>query len=505
MKKITTFFLFVILFCNAESQTIINYQTWSGGTACNLFASSIDVPCTIDGNNSTKSHKTNVGQPRYSSTDKAVLLDCESVSGIKGTQYEIFNTFKQGYTYKITVNAARIQSSPYSNASLILDINNGGNGGNTVCNGTGTVSVGGGSSQSNSISNNTFSDYNYNFLSPLSQNLSSLIIYDNSPAGSPNQTVFIRKITITETAPSPPASCNLLAPTSLGVSNNGTILTWIAPTNATARITYNVKIDDGGIITNQAGINTTSLNYCPLAAGNNISFTVQAVCRNDVAGALSSPFSFVAPGSIPAPTNLSAVQGTGSFNYGYHIHYTPPIVNGSNFTAGCYMEWFDLTTNTSGGTTSIGYSTANDWQNFFYYPPAGHSFKFRLASASPCGPGYWSAWSAPQPSNCSLTLDASTFSAYTTNPGSYHNGYETCVFGAVANAISYEIESQAFNISTGQYQYVMTTNSTTNNVNVYTGSSLPTNAGWAFHFRVRAKCSNNLWGNYSSWSNNYAL
>ncbi len=504
MKKITTFFLFVILFCNAESQTIINYETWGGGTACNLFASSIDVPCTIDGNNFTKSHKTNVGQPRYSSTDNAIYLDCESVSGIKGTQYEIFNTFKQGYTYKITVNAARIQSSPSADALLILDLNNLANGGNTNCNGIGPVSVGGGSSKSNAIVSNSFSDYNYNFSSPLSQNLPSLIIYSNS-AGSTYQTVFIRKITIVEIAPSS-ASCNLGAPTGLGTNNNGRLLTWSPPSGATTRMTYNVRVNDAGIISTTTGIRTTYLDFCPIAVGNNVSFTVQSVCSDGTPAGTSSPYAFIVPNNpLPAPTNLSAFQGTGSFGYGYHIYYTPPIIFGNIFTGGCYMEWFDLTTNTSGGITNVGYSTVNDWQNFFYYPPAGHSFKFRLAVGSPCGPGDWSVWSAPQPSSCNLAVDASTFAAYTTNPGSYHNGYETCVFGAVANAISYEIESQAFNISTGQYQYLMTTNSTTNNVNVYTGSSLPTNAGWAFHFRVRAKCTNNLWGAYSAWSANFAL
>lgn len=502
MKKIITFFLFVIFFCNAQSQTIINYQTWSGSNGCNIFTTGIDVPCTVDGNVSTKKHIANIGQPRYSSF--AVALDCDANSGLKGTKYEIQNNFKKDYTYKITVNASRIQSSQSANAVLVIDMNNGGNGSNTSCNGSGIVPTGGGSAIIKSITSNSFSDYIYDFTSPLSQNFSSLIIYDFSPAGSTPQTVFIRKITVTEFAPT--VLCKLQAPTGLGTTNNGRLLTWTQPSGASAGLTYNVKINDAGTIYTTTGITNTYLDFCPIAVGNNISFTVQSVCSNGISGGTSSPYEFIAPfNPLPAPTNLSATQGTGSFDYGYHIHYNPPIINGGIFTGGCYLEWFDITTNTSGGTTNVGYSTANDWQNFFYYPPAGHSFKFRLAVGTPCGPGEWSVWSAPQPSNCSLVVDASTFTAFATNPGSYHNGYETCVFGAVANAISYEIESQAFNISTGQYQYVMNTISNTNNVNVYTGSSLPSNAGWAFHFRVRAKCANNLWGNYSSWSNNYAL
>jgi hypothetical protein len=49
----------------SQTTTVINYQTWTGATGCNIFGSSTNVPVTINGTNSTVAHSTNQGQPTY--------------------------------------------------------------------------------------------------------------------------------------------------------------------------------------------------------------------------------------------------------------------------------------------------------------------------------------------------------------------------------------------------------------------------------------------------------
>lgn len=93
------------------SQTIINYQTWTGASGCNIFASSTNVPATINGTNSTIAHLTAIGQPTYDNLDKSINLVSEIVNGSQnqGTEYTTTVNFKQGYSYKITLNAALIK------------------------------------------------------------------------------------------------------------------------------------------------------------------------------------------------------------------------------------------------------------------------------------------------------------------------------------------------------------------------------------------------------------
>ena len=91
------------------AQTIINYQTWTGASGCNIFSSAVNVPATINGSNATIAHRSNIGQPAYSA---AVVLDCNAeldvngnTIGYKGTEYRLTYNFKQGYNYKINTYA----------------------------------------------------------------------------------------------------------------------------------------------------------------------------------------------------------------------------------------------------------------------------------------------------------------------------------------------------------------------------------------------------------------
>ena len=43
------------------AQTIINYETWTGASGCNIFANSTNVPAAINGTNTTIAHLTAIG------------------------------------------------------------------------------------------------------------------------------------------------------------------------------------------------------------------------------------------------------------------------------------------------------------------------------------------------------------------------------------------------------------------------------------------------------------
>lgn len=73
--------LLVAFFYNSSiifSQTVIDYQTWTPPSPlpCNLFGTALNVGATINGSTGTVAHITNIGQPTYNGTDKAVSLDC---------------------------------------------------------------------------------------------------------------------------------------------------------------------------------------------------------------------------------------------------------------------------------------------------------------------------------------------------------------------------------------------------------------------------------------------
>jgi len=164
------YFLILFIFFNSVSysQTIINYQTWTGASGCNIFSSPTSVPVTINGVNSNLTHLTAIGQPTYDNLDKSVNLVSETINSSQnnGTEYRITVDFKKGYTYKITINAARIKSEQTGgNVLLRLDLNNGGSGNNTLCSGTGIIdaNASGDLKQSLAITSTTFADYEFNY------------------------------------------------------------------------------------------------------------------------------------------------------------------------------------------------------------------------------------------------------------------------------------------------------------------------------------------------------
>ena len=115
------------------AQTVINYQTWTTYTGCNIFSSSTSVPATLNGTATTIAHLSNIGQPQYDATSTAVSLSCKpnyntdgSFKDYNGTQYQITYNLKQNYTYVIKINAACIGGTT---ANLVTEPTNTGLGG----------------------------------------------------------------------------------------------------------------------------------------------------------------------------------------------------------------------------------------------------------------------------------------------------------------------------------------------------------------------------------------
>ncbi|MBC8032553.1 MAG: T9SS type A sorting domain-containing protein [Chitinophagaceae bacterium] len=193
MKSIIKNVLYVsLIICSGISAsaqtTIINYQTWTGASGCNIFASATSVPITVNGVASTSSHRTQIGQPTYSNANDAVSLVCRNKPGLGsfGTRYGLDYLFKSGFNYFIKVNAVAIDSLP-GGAQLSLTRNSGGNGINTSCTGPGFFFENG-----QFISSNGFQDYFYSF----GPSLDFILNVGVMASVSNFHTILIRKITI---------------------------------------------------------------------------------------------------------------------------------------------------------------------------------------------------------------------------------------------------------------------------------------------------------------------
>lgn len=204
----------------------------------------------------------------------------------------------------------------------------------------------------------------------------------------------------------------------------------------------------------------------------------------------STEFSYLGATTLACPTGLPAGNLNATpWSYGYTISFTP--ISGVNTY---FLEWFDLTTNTAGGTTQITYSPTPNNGNFFYYIPAGHDFKFRLYPYQEC-PGYASAWKTIYSPVCSLTVPSTmTLVNYCGYGSGGQCGYGTFSWSAVTGADLYEIEYIMYNLN-GQ----STTRTFTKNTTSSTQPNMNTSGGtWYVKWKIRSRCSsNNAW---SSWS-----
>ena len=258
MKRttITAYVLFVSLTCSLKliGQTIIDYENWTGASGYNIFYSAtntptnnVDVSATMNGTTSTIAHRSTIGQPEYSTTNKAAYLRCYAIVdgngntiGYKGTEYRIAFNFKSNFRYKIVINAACIKASSSGTfANLRLLPNSGGSSISNQCNGPNDIdqNTSGGLYTTNSMTNGaTFQNYEYTY-NAFTSTQSYLNIAAVPPIGSGNQEILIRKITITETAP---AASFTLSPATVNATCGSSVTQTYTITNVnnTPGVTY---------------------------------------------------------------------------------------------------------------------------------------------------------------------------------------------------------------------------------------------------------------------------
>lgn len=313
---ITSFLLITI---DVNSQTIVNYETWTGASGCNIFANSTNVPVTVNGNSSNMAHLTAIGQPAYDNANNSVNLDSRINSGQnEGTEYRMTVNFLQGYSYKITVTAARIMSSQTGpNVLLRLDLNSGGSGNNTQCNGTGIIdaNASGGLKKSLQIGSNSFSDYVFDY-APLSAAQAYMMVAAIPPASSVPQTILIRKIKIEQIQP--PATftitpnpiqviCGKTNPVNLTINN-------VSNTPGVTGYTWNLGAGNTWIYNGSAAPATiaTAIN----------TLTLSPTCGT-TPGSVSAT---VSVGTLTYPTNTATVSST---NETLSISGPNPLCSGS--------------------------------------------------------------------------------------------------------------------------------------------------------------------------------
>lgn len=213
----------VLLSVTAFPQDVaIDYTKWSPSSPpCNIFGEAINVPATVDGASSTILHLTTIGQPQLNTSPKEIRLACQYVnaSSSLGTKYRIEYSFKAGYRYYITVNAAQLNSTTGTaeGVSLRLDMTNNGSGGTTACGGAQSISPNlSGNPSPFTFTDAAFDDRVFPYSSPLSSSYSTLEIsaIPAQVSGSDN-TIRIKNITIEET---PPDISFTLAPATLNIT-----------------------------------------------------------------------------------------------------------------------------------------------------------------------------------------------------------------------------------------------------------------------------------------------
>lgn len=208
------------------------------------------------------------------------------------------------------------------------------------------------------------------------------------------------------------------------------------------------------------------------------------------------------------PTNLTASSFSPPQSpSGYYLNFTtvPGVTN-------YVMEWFDVNTNSSTFINyPITYPSSDPSGYFFYYFTAGHTYKYRVATAN-CGNlayGTYSNWSPlifPPAASCASGPIASTLTQSRGCGNSPGCLYTNLSWPAISGAIEYKIEYNVFNSSTGfSYPTVTTTTSYTSSP-VYKTVGLPnlSGPGWYIKYRVAAKCGS-TYGNFSNWSSTFFL
>jgi|GEM_PF-2851350 hypothetical protein len=309
LKKslVVSFFLLLSLFTSTKSFSqvnyTINYSTSGLSTSnCNVFNVSGGV--SVGG----YAHDAVIGGASFDGTGinlKTIYSDQVDPNGNEtivnqGTDYAIQFPFQSGYVYQIQLFADQSGNYGPLYPSLWVNIASSLPATSNTCGAANNAqiieSLGSGLVSSTSYTTYTFGG----FTAPAGSNYFLIgAIPDVSGRTTSSQgQINIEKIIITATPAS--GACPFGAPTGLGTTNNTQTLTWNAVPSAPS---YSISITDTHNGTNTTVTEeslTNSYNYCAKAAGDNVSFTVQAVCTGGFGGAVSAPYSFVAANLAPA-------------------------------------------------------------------------------------------------------------------------------------------------------------------------------------------------------------
>ena len=205
-KLTALLFLFFLLssLTSLAQNPVIDYAAWNlTNPPCNIFAGGVNVPATVGGNAATVYHGSIYGQPKYISQAVELPVDYINASDTRGTQYRLAYSFKQGYSYEITINAAEKTNTHGTSQTIYMRAALSSISGTTnpPCTGPDNrdrnVS---GSDVKPIIAGASFENHTFSYPSLAIAYPSLEITAYPGLNGGPNA-IRIRKITITETAP----------------------------------------------------------------------------------------------------------------------------------------------------------------------------------------------------------------------------------------------------------------------------------------------------------------
>ncbi|HMI04660.1 MAG TPA: hypothetical protein VK541_19370 [Pedobacter sp.] len=204
--------------------------------------------------------------------------------------------------------------------------------------------------------------------------------------------------------------------------------------------------------------------------------------------------------TVPCVTTpLSNVSATPSGS-SYIINFTPATSNSQIYYV---MDYVNLTNNYPGSLTiSNG--------DYFYYVLPPNSFKFKIRVVGGCNiPD--SDWITVNPvlcpaNNYPASLSFSATSICGSTPG-HCCGYGQFSWTPVSGATSYQIEYMGVNLTNGAVPPVsgtfQTASTNTTQQTIYACNA--NQAGtWILKYRVKSKCPNGTWSDFSPWSANFA-
>ncbi|HEV2480160.1 MAG TPA: T9SS type A sorting domain-containing protein [Puia sp.] len=286
LPAILSLFFFVT---NADAQTTTTITYKNSGlsqTQCNVFA----TPTSVGG----VTHEICSGGVAFNGTNLELATGVDQSNNTAGTAYIIQFSFNAGTPYSISINAASNSKTLNIGAGIFASYPSFADQTATCLPDAGEQKIGT-ATVKNGITNLTTTNTSYTLINTFTPTSTLGYLVIGAADGSNASIGYIESITITA------QTCNLPAPTGLTTTNGGTTLNWNAVSGA---ISYNISVNDNGTIHNLTS-STTSVSYCPVASGDNLSFTVQSVCSGGLAGGISGANSYSYTGLSTAPAGLS--------------------------------------------------------------------------------------------------------------------------------------------------------------------------------------------------------